>query len=192
MELQKKNHRWVYLALTGIVILRIFDVMTPNIKYGRVFYRYGLYEEEKNKSITRAQEFYEKAVRYNPNIAEAYYRLGRIYREKGDLNTSLIFFQKASSLTRDLTGVFEDLGSVYEQMGQYNRAITTFEEAIHASPSDSAIHYKLGEVYLLNNQKTYALQVVRDLEHIKAREVARKLELRILETENLENFSSNR
>ena len=75
-------------------------------------------------NTTDAIKEFEKAVKLDPEFADAYYNLGSIYRYTGDLNKAEEAFQKVLSINNNDTSVNYDLGLIYIQKKDYKKALS--------------------------------------------------------------------
>jgi tetratricopeptide (TPR) repeat protein len=65
---------------------------------------------------------YEKAVKADPNYAEAHSNLGFSYRKQGKFNKAVRSYKKAISLDPKLAEAHEYLGEAYAEMGKFELA----------------------------------------------------------------------
>jgi len=178
MKRNKTNYFLIYLILAGSVVLKIFDAFTPNVKYGKVFYRYGLFQEEK-QNFQKARYFYEKAIRYNPNIADAYYHLGLIYKRNNDLEMALSNFQMATYLVNPDANSYAELGFMLRDLGQSKRSLSAFKKSMNVSPFSPESHFNLGMAFLLDNQIEDALTEVGFVDRLGEPHLAQELKMAI-------------
>jgi Tfp pilus assembly protein PilF len=65
---------------------------------------------------------YEKAVKADPNYAEAHSNLGFSYRKQGKFNKAVRSYKKAVSLNPELAEAHEYLGEAYAEIGKFELA----------------------------------------------------------------------
>lgn len=90
--------------------------------------------------LNNAVDSYIDAIKFNPNIAEAYYRLATLLWDKGEINLSsaieqcksAIHLSPSNSNARIYTGYFLEMAK------QYDEAEKEFKEAIKLNPLKSA------------------------------------------------------
>lgn len=69
---------------------------------------------------------YNKAIHLNPGIAEAYFRLGVIYDQEGQLGHALDMYQKAVNRSPYSSQYRDNLADAYFKHGEYDKAITEY------------------------------------------------------------------
>lgn len=94
--------------------------------------------------FTRAVEMLERVEQYDPEYADAYYRLAEISNERGNWEQAL--GQANRALEYESGGVVEqakiyfELGTAYKGMGDISNACDAFENANYGDFSDPASH----------------------------------------------------
>ncbi len=122
-----KRYRVVLFCL-ALGSARYVESAAPVKEYGRVFAHFGEERERKGK-LDESVSSYQKALRFDPTLAEAYHRLGVVYRLKGDLNKAVAFSEKAVLLAPEFHQAYHDLGQAYRAQGDYASALNAFEKA---------------------------------------------------------------
>jgi tetratricopeptide (TPR) repeat protein len=79
----------------------------------------GLQDQENHKEAARQ---YEKAVKADPNYAEAHSNLGFSYRKQGKFDKAVRSYKKAIALDPKLAEAHEYLGEAYAEMGKFELA----------------------------------------------------------------------
>ena len=79
----------------------------------------GLQDQENYKEAARQ---YEKAVKADPNYAEAHSNLGFSYRKQGKFDKAVRSYKKAIALDPKLAEAHEYLGEAYAEMGKFELA----------------------------------------------------------------------
>ncbi len=105
----------------------------------RQFHERYLIKGSRN-DLDQAVDSYIDAIKFNPNIAEAYYRLATLLWDKGEINLasaieqckSAIHLSPSNSNARIYTGYFLEMAK------QYDEAEKEFKEAIKLNPLKSA------------------------------------------------------
>ena len=90
--------------------------------------------------LDSAVDSYIDAIKFNPNIAEAYYRLATLLWDKGEINLSSAIEQckSAISLSPSNSNARIYAGYFLEMAKQYDEAEKEFKEAIKLNPLKSA------------------------------------------------------
>ena len=118
--------------------------------YYKAHYNLATILKEQRKYSEASKEF-NKAVKRNPKMAEAYNNLGIIYTERKSINLAVRAFSKAIRIKRtDPTFLF-NLGFAYAQAAQFHKAIDAFRKAIKIAPRNLDVLKNLG--YLLIDQE---------------------------------------
>lgn len=118
--------------------------------------RQNLSEIERKQNIQKALENYLKAVRDDPDFAEAHNALGLIYLTAyRDFDKAEHHLTRAVELKKDFSDAYNNLGLVYIEKGQYDKAIAMFKKTLgdmlYASPQNVFVnigwaYYKAGDV----------------------------------------------
>ncbi len=91
---------------------------------------------------------YNRAVKLNPNFADAYNHRGIAYRNLGQLNQAVCDYTKAIELKPNYTEAYNNRGVAYDKLGQLEQSICDYDKSIELNP-------KLAEAYN-NRANTYA------------------------------------
>ena len=115
---------------------------------------------EKGKELYRNDQdaesvlAFKEAVRLDPDLAEAHFRLGLGYESLGKREEAESEFKKAVAAYkkyleehRDDVEAHYDLGQTYAGLGQYSEAIREYREATKLKEDDPDIYYDLGVAY---------------------------------------------
>jgi len=115
------------------------------LEQGREFYR--------NDEDTRAVEAFQQAIKLDPELAEAHFRLGLAYDVIGqekeaeeEYRKAVETYKKYFSLeenNKDAEGYY-NLGQTYAGLHLYGEAVREYRQAIRVKPDDADIHYDLG------------------------------------------------
>ena len=160
----KKNFSppFTIIALVGLLLLYVIEHITPHPKYANVFYKFGIYAEEK-KHETKAEYFYKRAIHFDPTYARAYNRLGMIARNSGDMKEAIKYFQKAADFDSGFSDGLDNLGLIYMDKGYFDAAAAYFYQSIKRTPNN-LFRYHLGLAYIKTGYKRGALSAVLDLQ----------------------------
>ena len=112
---------------------------------GRQFYR--------NDQDTQAAEAFRQALKLDPDLAEAHFRLGLTFDALGQEQEAEDAYKKAVEAYKkhlSISGNNEDaeahynLGQTYAGLHLYGEAVREYRQATRLKPDDAAIHYDLG------------------------------------------------
>jgi tetratricopeptide (TPR) repeat protein len=94
---------------------------------------YLLYYDETEKSV----DFFQRAIKVDPDYAEAYNNLGYAHEKLGKFDAAVPFYKKAVSNLIYATPekAFVNMGRTYYRMGRYDDAVTAYKEAIKRAPN---------------------------------------------------------
>ena len=116
------------------------NLMAQNhMEEARRFHESYLIKGNRN-DLDSAVDSYIDAIKFNPNIAEAYYRLATLLWDKGEINLSSAIEQckSAISLSPSNSNARIYAGYFLEMAKQYDEAEKEFKEAIKLNPLKSA------------------------------------------------------
>ncbi|MBI5073752.1 MAG: tetratricopeptide repeat protein [Nitrospirae bacterium] len=84
-----------------------------------------------------AIDFFQRAVKIDPDYSDAYNNLGFAYAKVGKFDAAIPFYKKAVSNLFYATPekAFVNMGKAYYRLGRYDEAATAYKEAIKRSPN---------------------------------------------------------
>jgi tetratricopeptide (TPR) repeat protein len=115
------------------------------LENGKGFYR--------NDEDTQAAEAFQQALKLDPELAEAHFRLGLTYNALGQEQEAEAAFKKAVDAYKKYLGTdgndndaeaHYNLGQTYAGLHLYGEAVREYRQATHLKSDDAAIHYDLG------------------------------------------------
>jgi tetratricopeptide (TPR) repeat protein len=108
---------------------------------------------KKDAVVYDLETLFSKEQRSEKDLkAKAFYNLGLIYAQKGQLERAEINFLKAIDLSPDFSEAYANLGTLYDGLKEYAKAATRFEIAIRLDPENPIYHFNLGLVYAKTNK----------------------------------------
>ena len=108
----------------------------------------------KKKDFSLALDFINKAIKINPNFAEAYNEQGNALNELKQLKLSIKSYDQAIKLNPKYTDAYYNKGLALHELKRIELAIENYDQAIKINPN---------HVYSHNN-KGYALQKLKKIE----------------------------
>lgn len=101
-----------------------------------------------NQTWSDAEEFYKRALNYNPASVIAHLNLGNIYYHKGNYDRAFLEYNKTIELNPEFAEAYNNRGSIYGSRGDYDRAIADFVKAIELMPNYLDAYNNLGATYM--------------------------------------------
>jgi len=94
---------------------------------------YLLYFDETEKAV----DFFQRAIKVDPNYADAYNNLGVAQEKMGKFEAAIPYYRKAISnlLYATPENAFVNLGRANYRLGNYDVAVTAYKEAIKRAPN---------------------------------------------------------
>lgn len=83
---------------------------------------------------TIAKAFYLKALDFEKDLEEVFFRLGECYGKEKDWKTAIYFYNKAIALNDDNAAYFMSLEKAYHCTKDYDNADASFEKAVMIDP----------------------------------------------------------
>ena len=94
-----------------------------------------------------AASYYKKAIKLNPVHAMAYYNLGVIYIELGDMEGAISMLRKAIEINPDFTTAYVQLAKLYNNPVRKEELISLYKEAIRRNLDFLDAYYYIGNLY---------------------------------------------
>ena len=104
---------------------------------------------------------FKKAIKINPDIAEAYNNIGLSYLKEGRSGEAEEVFKDAARLEPGFDFPHTNLAIVYTLMGENKKALREILKDRDLNPMNSSIHYKLACIYENNRRPIDALKEAR-------------------------------
>ena len=111
------------------------------------FYVGGFYHwvHEYDKAINACT----KAIKLNPELADAYLLRGGFYYDKGEFDEAIKDLNKCIDLKPDLALAYDGRGTVYLEKKEFDKAIEDFNKAIELGPTfEAGTYYNRGIAYI--------------------------------------------
>lgn len=110
---------------------------------GNMYFHMGL--------LDWALDFYDQAIKLDPEYIDAHYDLGVAYYHRGKVNAAIKAFQEVLSLDANYQAAHYRIGVCYHHLGQLNVAIDHLSQSIAITPEYVMAHYHLGVIYYKQN-----------------------------------------
>jgi len=105
------------------------------------FYHRG-FESSQAGNLDRAESYYRLALFLDPNFAEIYFSLGKVYEKLAKLELAEAEYQKAIALQPDYDKPYNNLGRLYIRKKQYSAAIALLKKGLELT-KDKAVESAL-------------------------------------------------
>ncbi len=90
-----------------------------------------------------AEKIYWQIIELDSSQAEAYYNLGCVIAQQGNLDAAIDCWQKAINLDPSLTEAYQNQGAIFQKLGQFSEAINCCLKALEIQ-LDCQTAYNLG------------------------------------------------
>ena len=92
---------------------------------------------------------FDKAIRLNPRLAEAYHGRGMAHNETGQNERALKDYDAALALNPQYAEAYFNRANAYSDMGKYDRALQDYGETLRLSPNHSGALFNRSLVYMI-------------------------------------------
>lgn len=118
-------------------------------------------KENKYIKMKTYERLGKEQIKLKPQDAQAYFELGRIYRERGEYEMAEKMLKKANEIDEGYPQIHNELGTVYLNQERFDDARMAFKKAIVLNPSFADAHYNLGNLYERLNEYDMAAESYR-------------------------------
>lgn len=113
------------------------------------FYSKGL-SESKNENFSKAVEYFEKAVKEDPEFAFAWDNLGISYRRLNNFDKAIASYEKSLALDPNGLMPLQNIAIVYQYKKEFVKAIAAYERLAKVDANNPEVFYGIGNVYATN------------------------------------------
>jgi tetratricopeptide (TPR) repeat protein len=146
--------------------VKVLNSEYPHCAYAKLLDGDRLYAAD---HLDDALVAYQDAVKREPQLAEAYFNMGRIQRRKGDLEAALEQYENAARISPRTPRYQNNLGALYFRLGRYNDAINAYGHQFPLSALESGKIYRLqGDLDRAAEQEESAIALLKQTEVKKA------------------------
>jgi tetratricopeptide (TPR) repeat protein len=129
-----------------IISIALLLVMIPGMGHGQTAEDW-LKQGREQVDPERQVECFTRAIRLNPELAEAYTGRGTAYSDLGKYDKVIADYTKAIELNPDNAQNYHNRGWAYDKLGQYDKAVAEFTKAIRIDPHYSSAYNSRGVAY---------------------------------------------
>jgi tetratricopeptide (TPR) repeat protein len=150
------------ILFSGILMLSVFAVLFVKEVYNLLIvggsnYTQGVEYYNKGDYDNAISE-YDKAIEFNPNIAQVYNLRGLAFYAKGDKESAISDWNKAIQLKPDFAEAYVNRGNAYGDKGELDLALNDYAKAIQLDPKYAEAYHNRGLVYVFKGELDQAIQ----------------------------------
>lgn len=167
--------------LFGIIIFNLFSgaVFANNTKKATELTLKGL---KLNDNSKKELNFYQQAIKADPNYAQAYYNIGNVYFDQKKYTQALEYFIKATKKSKKDPDFWYNLGLTAFIQKDYVVAVQALQALIAINPKDHEGLYLLSKIYFTLQNRTghnaalqYLQQIIKETQEKTLKKRATKL-----------------
>ncbi len=139
-------------ALAGVSILLL--ILVSNLRVGDMDsdhsafeYNYAAQVLMQQGEVEKALEYYQSALKADPNAAIVHFNLGSFYLQRGDIHKAIEHLKKGLQSAPMDAKAHNTLGSIYASRYRMDDALDQFKAAVEYQPMLPGAHYNLGRIY---------------------------------------------
>lgn len=125
-------------------LLELEEAIRLNPRTYLPYYYLGMINEERG-ATGAAMEYYETALRYNPNYTDAFLAIGDILLEESPYR-AMSFYYEALEKSPNYVPAHYSLAKAYQQMGLYQSAVDKLLRALELDPTNLKAQELLNEL----------------------------------------------
>jgi len=97
--------------------------------------------------LDEAEKVLQKSLAINPEQNDTYLSLGRLYRNKGNLDLAISMFSKSLSIDPGIYSSYIELGKTYQNRREFQNAVKTYQHGLQIFSESPILHYNAGIAY---------------------------------------------
>ncbi len=130
-----------------IVVSDLFNALSLNNR-GFAHFRKG--------ELEKALVDFDRAIRMQPQLADAYNNRGNVWQEKGDLEKALADFNQAIKLNPRHSAAFNNRANIHQTKGHLDEALADYNQSIALEPTKAIAFANRGLTLLQLGQTAQA------------------------------------
>ena len=107
----------------------------------------ALWKDDQYTDSKKAISYLEKAIKSDPQMAEAYNNRGNAYRETKQYDNAIRDYNKAIALNANFALAYTNRGNIYYDKRNYQGAIRDYNKSITLDPGDKLSYLNRGLAY---------------------------------------------
>src|SRR3990172_2199622 len=131
---------------------------------------------------------YQKAIKINPELAEAHYNLGIAYSNHVMPDEAITELKKAIEINKNYKEALFHLGMLYKEKGLLEDAITNIKSALIVDPYYESAHSNLGDIYSIIWDLHTLERKIQTLQHILSKKQLKLTQTTQMHTSVLVNY----
>jgi tetratricopeptide (TPR) repeat protein len=117
-------------------------------------------------SFDEAKDAYERALRIDPDHADAHVNLGRLLHEEGAPASAEEHYRAALAAEPQHETAAFNLGVALEDLGRLDDAIAAYKRALVLDPSNADAHFNLAGIYERRGEKQSAIRHLKSYRNL--------------------------
>lgn len=107
-------------------------------------------DELKKENFKKAIEYFEKAVKLDPEFTFAWDNLGVSYRKLNNYDKAIESYEKSLKINPNGITPLQNIAVVYQYKEEYQKAIESYQKLAEIDGNNPEIYYGMGQVYAIN------------------------------------------
>jgi tetratricopeptide (TPR) repeat protein len=99
------------------------------------------------KYLDEAEKVLQQSIAFNPEQPDTYLSLGRLYRNKGNLDLAISMFSKSLSIDPGIYSSYVELGKTYQNRREFQNAVKIYQQGLQIFSESPILHYNAGIAY---------------------------------------------
>jgi murein L,D-transpeptidase YafK/Tfp pilus assembly protein PilF len=153
-----------FFTLVSAVLIAVTLLVPPDLQSqpennALSFYERGNDSKDKG-NYDKALEYYQKAIKLNPEYEDAHFAIGVVYYKQDRLTSAINAFERVLQINPASRETHNNLAVIYELQGDYERAMKELQETIRLDPAYEKGHLNLAKLYFARSIQEY-FQVIQ-------------------------------
>lgn len=107
-------------------------------------------DELKKENFKKAIEYFEKALKIDPEFTFAWDNLGVSYRKLDNYDKAIESYEKSLEINPKGITPLQNIAVVYQYKEEYQKAIESYQKLAEIDSNNPEIYYGMGQVYAIN------------------------------------------